>query len=432
MKNIRLNILVVLILAGSLTFMQGCDTIFGSKQDDTTDEIFDEGRIDPNLEKVDGYAPVLPVWENFDAPTDVYVGFDTFVYVTDSEGLHVLDRADLAPRVTFPMKGAVSVVQDRLLNVYVAGRIDTVIENIDPNITWDLPVIYKVRNLNGTGPVEVVDTLIFPFADASLSTTAAKQSRLDRNSALNYELVEVTGLTVLTDNTLYVTRRGPFTDNSQVAAPDNIVLEFQPQVINGAETDQMVNVRQIRTLSPTTPSLLSGIGMSDIQGLIGPPQRDTFTDDRSFIIAQAEPGVEIPFRVLWVNAVETTDGLIFESNADLLRKDTAAADSFLYDAFKFDSPSGLAFAGDQTRFIFVVDQAQHKLYQFQANGQEGVNPPAGAADQRKRIIVSFGGLGSGPKQFREPSGVAYFDRVVYVADKGNNRIVRYKLTSDFE
>ena len=43
----------------------------------------------------------------------------------------------------------------------------------------------------------------------------------------------------------------------------------------------------------------------------------------------------------------------------------------------------------------------------------------------------FGELG-GPKQFNMPSGVAYFRRVVYVADKGNNRIARYKLTSDFE
>jgi hypothetical protein len=42
----------------------GCDNIFGSKNDETNEEIFDEGKIDPRLENVDGYAPVLPFWES--------------------------------------------------------------------------------------------------------------------------------------------------------------------------------------------------------------------------------------------------------------------------------------------------------------------------------------------------------------------------------
>ena len=95
-------------------------------------------------------------------------------------------------------------------------------------------------------------------------------------------------------------------------------------------------------------------------------------------------------------------------------------------------PKDVAFGGDDDAFIFVVDSETHRLYQFQSNGQEGVPPPAGAEDQTRQIMVSFGELGAGPKQFNIPSGVAYFRRVVYVADKGNNRIARYKLTSDFE
>ena len=92
----------------------------------------------------------------------------------------------------------------------------------------------------------------------------------------------------------------------------------------------------------------------------------------------------------------------------------------------------VTFGGDDDAFIFVVDAAQHKLYQFQLNGQEGVPPPAGVEDQTKQIVVSFGGFGADSKQFNTPSGVAYFDKVLYVADTGNNRISRFKLTSDFE
>jgi len=422
---------IILLFAGLLAFTS-CDDIFNTKSNSDTDEIFDEGNIDPTLENIDGYAPVLPFWGGFDAPTDVHVGFDEFVYVTDDNGIHLLDRADLSPRITIPLRGAVSVTQDRLLNIYVAARIDTIINSIDPNITWDLPAVFKIKNMNGAGPIQFVDTLIFPFDDASLSTSAAQNSRLNRNSQINYEQVKVTGLTVLGDNTLYVTRTGPFKSTTQVGAPDNTVLEFQRVRVDGSLTGKMVNVRQIRTLSPTVPSLRSGIGLSAIASFVSPPQRDSFTDDRSFIVAQADQTTDIPFRVLWINAVQTVDGLIFQQNSDLLRQDTTQADGFIYEPGKFQVPSGVAYGGDDDSYIFVVDSELNRLFQFQLNGQEGVPPPPGVEDQTRQIRVSFGEFGADAKQFKNPSGVAYFDRVVYVADKGNNRISRFKLTSDFE
>ncbi len=430
---------IIIFFAVILSF-SACDDFFNSKSNNDTDDIFDEGRIDPNLPNIDGYAPVLPFWggpdapveKQFNAPTDVHVGFDEFVYVTDAEGVHMLDRADLSPRVTIPLRGAVSVTQDRLLNVYVAARIDTVIESIDPTITWDLPAVFKIKNLNGAGPIQYVDTLIFPFDDASLSTSAAQNARLNRGSQINYEQVEVTGLSILADNSLYVTRRGPYTETTQVAAPDNTVLEFQRITVSGVKTDKMRNVRQIRALSPTIPSLRSGIGLSSIASFVSAPQRDNFTDDRSFLIAQADINKDIPFRVLWINAVETVDGIVFQQNSNLLAQDTTQADGFLYEPNRFGVPSDIAFGGDDDSYIFIIDSEKDSLYQFQLNGQEGVPPPPGVEDQTKQIIVSFGGFGSGPKEFRNPSGVAYFNGVVYVADTGNNRIARFKLTSDFE
>lgn len=418
--------LIIVLLIGS------CDQIFNSKDNDDTKEIFDEGRINPTLEKLDGYAPVQPFWSGFDAPEDVHIGFDEFVYVTDANGLHLLDRGDLSPRITISLDGATAVTQDRLLNVYVSARIDTIIESIDPTITWNLPAIFKIKNMNGAGPLTYVDTLIFPFDDASLSTSAAQNARLNRNSSYNYERVKITGLSILGDNTLYVTRKGPFNETTQVAAPDNTVLEFSRIRENGVLTSKMINVRQIRTLNPAIPSLRSGIGLSAISSFVASPQRDSFTDDRSFLIAQADQNVDIPFRVLWINAVETVDGLVFQQNSSLLAQDTTQADGFLYEPNKFIKPVDIAYTADDDSYIFVIDQELNKFFQFQTNGQEGVPPPAGAEDQTRQILVSFGEFGAGPKQFNQPSGVAYFDRVVYVADKGNNRISRFKLTSDFE
>lgn len=410
----------------------GCDNIFGSKNDETNEEIFDEGKIDPRLENVDGYAPVLPFWGEFDAPNDVHIGFDTFVYVTDNEGVHLLDRADLSPRRTIQLQGANAVTQDRLLNIYVSARIDTTIDKNGTPTTFNLPAVFKIKNMNGAGDIQFVDTLIFPFDDASLSTSAAQNARLNKGSSNNYENVEITGVTILADNSVYISRRGPQNNTNQIAAPDNTVLEFARIEVNGVPTNKMTNVRQITTLNPTNPSLRSAVRLSSIASFVTPPQRDRLTDDRSFLIAQASQAQNIDFRVLWINAVETTDGLIFEQNSSLLAQDTSQANGFLYEPGKFQMPTDIAFSGDDDAFIFVVDSETDSLYQFQSNGQEGVNPPVGADADSKKIIVSFGGEGAGPKQFMNPSGVAYYRTIVYVADTGNNRIARFKLTTDFE
>ena len=63
--------------------------------------------------------------------------------------------------------------------------------------------------------------------------------------------------------------------------------------------------------------------------------------------------------------------------------------------------------------------------------REGVLPPA-ATGITKYQKTSFGGTGLSSTQFRSPSGVAYFDKILYVADAGNSRILRFKLTTDFE
>ena len=58
--------------------------------------------------------------------------------------------------------------------------------------------------------------------------------------------------------------------------------------------------------------------------------------------------------------------------------------------------------------------------------------PPPASGSLRPVNVSFGGTGSGALSFNDPQGVAYFDRTVYVADAGNNRIARYRLNTDFE
>ncbi|HYE58334.1 MAG TPA: hypothetical protein VD948_07495, partial [Rhodothermales bacterium] len=113
------------LLTAALT-VAGCD-VFGSKDDPTTDEIFDQGRIDPNAVTEVGYVPVQPFFTQgvggaFQAPVDVYVGYDQFIYVADTRGVHVLDRAGrpqflMDQALGQPFRDVQSVIQDRRFHV---------------------------------------------------------------------------------------------------------------------------------------------------------------------------------------------------------------------------------------------------------------------------------------------------------------------------
>lgn len=420
-------------------FASGCDAIMDKKSDPTTDEIFEDGRQDPTvIVDVVGYAALAPFWEGFNAPTDIAVGFDEMIYVTDADGVHILDRAGRRFK-SFNDNGRMlqpgSVIQDRNLNVFITARInvkvDTLLKNpqVTDTTTWNLACVYVIRNLNTAEAVSVEQILIHPFVDASRASTTSKIARLSKTSPTSDERVELTGVAVLADNSVYVSRRGPLNQLNSISSPDNTVLEMRPATVSGNVL--WSNSQQITALNPTVPSLISAVGLSAITTFIAPPQRERMAADRSFLVAQADTTLQVPYRVLWIGAAETPDGLVFSANSSLLTQDTTRAKRFLYETDRFRKPSGMAYAADGSNYIFITDEARDSVYIFQTNGFEGVRAP-GAPSTAKPVPASFGGFGSGPRQFKNPSGVAYFRRVVYVADKGNNRIARYKLNTDFE
>ena len=87
----------------------------------------------------------------------------------------------------------------------------------------------------------------------------------------------------------------------------------------------------------------------------------------------------------------------------------------LFQPQKFSAPEDVTV--DPEGNIFVVDADLHFMFKFSAAGEE---------------LQSFGGSGSGENEFNAPHGVAFFDKTLYVADTGNNRIVRFKLSTDVD
>lgn len=412
-----LSVAACVFLLGGLLALSGCDALFGSKEDPTTEEIFDEGRIDPSLLSDVGYVPLNPFYRQgalgpLDAPVDVYVGYDTFIYVADANGLHVLDLAG-RPSAFVSLIEPTSVTQDRRLHVYVTARRDTVLSGA----TWRLPVVYRLSGIS-TGTPKIEDIIWHPFDDDS-----RKFSRPD--PVATDEDVRFTGVAVLHDNRVYISRTGPLNPLRSPILPHNAVMEFSPAG---------VNTRTISALNPVSPSLRSAVNPSDVASYIQPPQRQTYRRNDDFLLAQRPAnGERLRYSVLAIRSVETPDGIVFQPNTDLLRPvgDPERGDGFLFDEFKFRSPSDLTFAADGTNYIFVLDGGADSLYVFTSSGIEGVSPAPGSGRTRP-VVVSFGGKGDSALEFDNPGGLAYFNRILYVADTGNNRISRFKLNTDFE
>ncbi|MFC2085888.1 hypothetical protein ACFLRO_01605 [Bacteroidota bacterium] len=411
--------LIVFLLVASFGLLAGtgCSDIFGSKSDTTTEQIFDEGRIDPSLLEDVGYVAIQPFYEEglngpFDHPADVQVGFDDFVYVVDQAGLHVLDLAG-RPVSFVSLRGAVSVSQDRRLHVYVAARRDTVISGQ----TWDLPVVYRFSGL-AQGVPRTENILWHPFDDDSRKF--ARPDPIETDVAVHF-----TGVSTLHDNRIYVSRRGPVNVRNSSTLPHNAIMEFSPEGIN---------TRTILALHPTVPSLRSAVDPSDVITYFSPPQQSGLVQDDRFLLSQAPDDIsDMTFGIVAIRTELTSDGIIYRPDVDVIRAsgNPENGDGFLFEGFKFQKPVDLAFAGDGTNYIFVLDAAKDSLFIFTGNGIEGVAPAPGSG-RTKPVVVSFGGNGGGALEFNEPQGVTYANKIVYVADTGNGRISRFKLNTDFE
>jgi hypothetical protein len=392
------------------TAFASCDFLLGKKKDDQVNQVFEQGRIDPKLYPTNiGYVPVQPIWNGFSNPKDVFVGFDEMVYVIDDNGVHILDlKGQEHFKINIP--GATDIIQDRRQHTYVCGRIYKDINN--DGVKENLPAIYHFYNASSaSGPI-FVDTLIHPFCDATRNTEGFR--------GIGDEQVEFTGVATLSDNRIYVSRKGPKNLITTVAIPDNSVLIFDK---NGS------NVGYCNGLNPTNSNLKSTLDVAAIATSQVPPQQYVDAPNWFYLVQQS---ASAEYKVLQIKEFNDVDaGISYGENQALLNFDYLKANRFLYESFRFKKPSDVYVAPDATGYVFVVDEATDSLYQFSPKGFEGVNPAANSGIT-KQIIASFGGHGNGPFQFNQPSGVCYFKRVVYVADKGNNRICRFKLSSDLE
>lgn len=390
----------------SLVLLSACNSYFGEK----TDLDF----IDPpdfTLRDV-AYVPIQPAWDQFVYPSDICVGFDELLYVVDeaTEQIIGLDESG-REQGRFRVPGVTSVTQDRRFDLLACGTIDTVSANGEP-IT--LACLYRIR-MTGEGSkygirhAKIINKIIHPFYARSNVNTADLAVRFKKVAVMASDIPSQ-------NNRYYVTRQGA--GGSGVLGPNDAVLIF-------SNNDQFETPISVTTSSGVFNDYFRR--PSGIATFAQPPQIQA-SQERHFFYSSVDPSNEL--MVQYIEYIESDFGAEFRPVIFPVG-DTTKADGFLYEPGKFSNPVSITVAGDNSRFLFVVDADKDSLFQFTRDGFEGVLPPP-ASGITKMQKASFGGTGNGLTQFNRPSGVAYYRRIVYVADAGNGRVLRFRLTLDFD
>lgn len=322
------------------------------------------------------YVQQYPNWEGFNHPQGIAVGFEPLLYVadTDNDRVAMLDLAGRVIGYSPRIKRPVALAEDRRLQLLVCAEFDTLLPGQSARTTFGavyrLNLVAAGHNIAATTPARV-------FFDPSDSTR------------------RYTGVATMYDDKYYVSRVGPKNAITYYDR-DNAILLFE-------KNDSL--------MTPVTAEFSpDGTGLLSIHAVTGIATLPT-GKSVEFVFSQVESnaGITPLYKVQWIRLIsvgQTTNYVSkfypsVDGDIDLLR------------IKRFTRPSGVTL--DPSGTLFVTDAATDSLYTFSTRGIER---------------YSFGGTGSGQRQFRQPSGVAYFDKTVYVADRGNNRIVRFKLSTD--
>lgn len=357
----------ILFLSSILFYFSGCE------QGDQLDLNNFPINHNPGIIGDTVYIPQSPVLTGFNNPVDIYIGNEPLIYIAD-EGNNRIVQMDISGSIIgysdFILKPR-KITQDRNYDLLViAGKVDT----IPPSTLDTVDAVYRFKLHSTNGLISgVTPTVVFK------STTPTPVPGFHGN---------LTGISTFYNNYYLVMRSGP--NNTNFIDPDNAIFKIDkydhtypvPERLPGFEVDGA--------------GLLSLIGTSSI---------NTFSNNATDLIYTLTSS-SVAFKIQWAvyNSVDGTYIPKFapESGVDLIKPGLVA------------EPQDITI--DKFNNIYVVDSQKDTVYKFNSLGS--------------LKHESFGGAGSGTKQFSHPMGIAFFDKTLYVADSGNNRILRFILSTD--
>ena len=316
------------------------------------------------------YVAIDPPFGGFTQPEGMLLGRDQLLYVADTRANRIvmLNRAG-GVLSTRTMLHPVSLSQDTRLDLLVGGEL--VADNGDT-----VGAIFRLH-------------LVSASADSAHRLDKAPVDTVWRELA--HPRRRFPGIAVLSDNSYLAVRNG--SDNTSFIDPDARVLQFSASNV---------------FITPL-PAFVTGIG-TGIVNINHPTAIAAFPGSMDFVLTQASDGVA--YGALWV---------VYQSNSDfqgwVSRFDPARLDDRLVD---FIRPNRYTYAtavavDASRRDIFVADAALDSVFKFNSRGV--------------LRSESFGLQRSGG-MMRRPSGLAFFEKILYVLDRDQGMVLRFRLSTD--
>jgi DNA-binding beta-propeller fold protein YncE len=341
------------------------------------------------------YVQVTPVWTEaggvpFKEPEDILVGYDTYLYIADTGNDRIVKLDRRGEFVAeYPVSHPISVAQDPLLRLAtVSGESEIYLKDI-----FDQKPFHEVFAFE-----KEFDTLVFvvdsslvidsTFYPDSLDTTVVVDTLEALVDTISTLLKAIAATPIPKEEYLFFTCDqtghtfvGPGGEKHQ----RDQISSFTPRVQDAALV--------FRYDGPVVPK------GGDLAKTIFPSGIFTYPHGSDFRIAFSQGYTP--------NGVQILNGRTYRSV--IPRTDSTE----LY----FPAMFGLAedVVVDEFDNIYVVDASRHAVSKFNSEG---------------RLLLRFGSFGSGNKEFQRPKGIAYYNKTLYVADTGNNRILRFKLSTD--
>jgi hypothetical protein len=329
-----------------------------------------QGGSDPDT----SYKQVSPAFAGFDGPQDIMVGNDQLLYVADTRANRVvmmnLAGAQLSARsILHP----VSLAQDTRLDLLVGG---------------------EVVASNG-------DTVGALFRIHLVSTSPDSGHRLDlaRIDTVWRELTRpprrFPGITALPNNEWLAVRTGP--DNSSFIDPDARVLLFN---------------RNDVFLTPLS-EFATGTG-TGITNINFPTSIASFPGVKDFVLAQSSVGVA--YGAIWMRYDSTS-----EFEGWIPKFDPANGIGRFIDFVRpnrFQEPEAVAIDRAR-RDVFIADAILDSVFKFNSRGT-----------LKGESFGRYRSVDGGDTVMQQPTGLAFFNKILYVADARRGAILRFILTSD--
>jgi len=316
------------------------------------------------------YVQVTPSFTGFDGPEDILIGNDQLLYVADTRGNRVvmMNRAGqiLSTRAMLHPR---SLAQDSRLDLLVGG--ETVVASGDT-----VAGIFRLH-LVSASPDSAHRLDVAP-----IDTVWVELARPARRFP---------GITVLPGNEYLVVRSGP--DNSSFVDPDGRVLLFNSH-------DAFIT---------PVPALTTRVGRG-ITDMNLPTGVTSFAGTRDFIMIQSSEGVA--YGAIWFRYLRNADFDGWLPRFDPVRPEDRSVDFIRPDRYVLPEAVTIDRArGD----IFVADAALDSVFKFNSRG--------------RFRNESFGHARTGEIMVR-PTGLAFFERILYVLDGDRGEVLRFRLSTD--